>query len=243
MELWIRRLRKRKGWTQAELAERMGTSQQNVQRLETGKISIDLEWIRKLGRAFDMHPKDMLGDAVDPVELTTIPVIGAVEAGTWREAMEWAPSDRYDLAVNHDPDHPGVRRFGLIVRGPSMNRVMPEGTVLICAKLLDLGENPVPGDYVICRRLQPSGLVEATVKQYEVDRDGRHWLWPRSDHPAHQAPIPLPAAAEGSFADEDVIVDAVVLDYTVKARKRRPESLMAKAEPRMHARSSKRAAD
>ncbi len=242
MELWIRRLRQKKGWSQTQLAARMKTSQQNVQRLETGKISIDLDWIRRLGEAFDMHPRDMINDAVEPIELTRIPVVGAVEAGTWREAVEWAPSDRYDLAVNPDPENPGVRRFGLVVRGPSMNLVMPEGTHLICAKLLDLGENPEPDDYVICRRRQPNGLMEATVKQYKVDRDGKHWLWPRSDHPAHQAPIPLPGDSADVFANDDVIIDAVVLDYIVKARKRRQAPApQASAAPRK--RSQPKAAD
>lgn len=240
MELWIKRLRQRKGWTQTQLADRMSTSQQNVQRLETGKISIDLDWIRKLSEAFNMHPRDMIGDAVTSVELTTLPVVGAVEAGTWREAVEWAPSERYDLAVNPDQENPGVRRFGLVVRGPSMNRVMPEGTTLICAKLIDLGENPEPGDYVIVRRRRPDGLTEATVKQYEVDQEGRHWLWPRSDHPAHQAPIPLVGDGSDTFGNDDVIIDAVVLDYMVRARKRR--SAQPEAKNRVSRRSKTKAA-
>jgi len=242
MELWIRRLRQKKGWTQAQLAERMSTSQQNVQRLETGRISIDLDWIKKLGAAFDMHPKDMLSDAVELVELTSISVVGAVEAGTWREAVEWPPSDRYDLAVNPDPENPGVRRFGLVVRGPSMNRVMPDGTHLICAKFLDLGENPEHEDYVICRRRQPNGLMESTVKQYIVDQDGKHWLWPRSDHPAHQAPIPLPVGGD-DFDNDDVVIDAVVLDYVVKARRRRASAAPPASKPSARRRPSPKAAD
>jgi len=53
----IIRLRKAKGWTQRELAERAHTSQPTVARLESGNYrNVSLSFLRKLGRALGAVP-------------------------------------------------------------------------------------------------------------------------------------------------------------------------------------------
>lgn len=73
-----------------------------------------------------------------------------------------------------------------------MNQVYPEDTILVCVSLYDYGAELESSDRVIVHRSAPDGSVEATVKELKVDVGGRVWLWPRSDHPSHQQPIPLP---------------------------------------------------
>jgi len=53
----IIRLRKNKGWTQKELAERANTSQPAIARLESGNYqNVSLSFLRKLGDALDAVP-------------------------------------------------------------------------------------------------------------------------------------------------------------------------------------------
>jgi hypothetical protein len=74
-----------------------------------------------------------------------------------------------------------------------MNLVYPEGTVLVCADLYELGEEgePIPGKKYIVRRIASDGRIETTVKEVGRDDKGTWWLWPRSNDPEHQQPIPL----------------------------------------------------
>lgn len=135
--------------------------------------------------------------------LETIYVRGFVQAGVWRPAVEWDAQDWYAYTVPHDTRYPGVNRYGLEVRGSSMNLRYPDGTIVVVARYADIGEMPQPGDKVIAlRRARTGDEYEATVKELVRDERGRYWLWPRSDDPEHQQPIPLtdidPAPSAGS---------------------------------------------
>jgi hypothetical protein len=101
--------------------------------------------------------------------------------------------------------------FGLEVKGHSMNKVFSAGTVLICAKFMDLNDEPRAGDYIVVHRRGRDGLIEATVKEYDRDRDGRAWAWPRSTEPEFQSPIRLDVASDG--VDEVVAFAPVVGSY------------------------------
>ena len=57
ISLRIRELRKAKGWSQAELAQRADVTQATVSRIEGEKVaSLDLEVFEKLATALDVHP-------------------------------------------------------------------------------------------------------------------------------------------------------------------------------------------
>ncbi len=56
----IRELRTGLGLTQPELADMTSTTKQQIGRLETGKVDLTLTWARRLARAFDCRPGDLL---------------------------------------------------------------------------------------------------------------------------------------------------------------------------------------
>lgn len=146
-----------------------------------------------------------------------IPVVGRVQAGYWTAAHEWPIDERFSVAVPPLRSYPGLRRYGLVITGQSMNRVYPENTIAICAKYLDLGRAPLPGDRVVCIRRDPASEdFEATIKEYQPGLDGQHMLWPRSNDPAHQAPIMLPGPPEaGEWVHDagtpDLLIEAMVV--------------------------------
>lgn len=127
--------------------------------------------------------------------VTQIKVIGAVQAGTWRNALQWDEDEQYSVEAPVPETLRGLRVFGLEVRGPSMNKVYPEGSILLCVSPAESHITPKVGHRVIAIR-KDHDEVEATVKELRADGDGKFWLWPQSDHPAHQAPIPLEGTEE-----------------------------------------------
>lgn len=217
----IRQLRKKHGLSQQALADRLGCSSQQIHRLEVGLRRLTDQWARRIGEALGEEPAVVAGfttPEVDPARLRMVPLIGEVEAGVWREALEWGEEEEQErFPIPVDPRWQGQPLFALRVRGPSMDRLYPDGSIIYCVRYADLARDPKPGERVICRRVNNNGLVEATVKELEIDPDGNAWLWPRSSHPEHQQPIrlprvvandeealpdPLEARADGSFFDD-----------------------------------------
>ncbi len=56
----IQEQREARGWSRPELAKRMGTSPQQVERLEKGQRNLTLDWIEKAARALGIPPLDVI---------------------------------------------------------------------------------------------------------------------------------------------------------------------------------------
>ena len=56
----VRRLRKASGWTQADLAEQIGTSLDMIGRIERGQASPSITTIVQLARSLDCEPAHLL---------------------------------------------------------------------------------------------------------------------------------------------------------------------------------------
>jgi phage repressor protein C with HTH and peptisase S24 domain len=79
--------------------------------------------------------------------------------------------------------------YALRVRGPSMNLRYPDGSYVV---VQPWNGGPLPyGKRVIVEREAPDGKIETTVKELIRGAHGEPELWPRSNNPAHQAPIAL----------------------------------------------------
>lgn len=60
MHTRLRELRKQHGLTLQELARRVGTTPQTVQRLETASITVSVDWLERFARAFSIDPADLI---------------------------------------------------------------------------------------------------------------------------------------------------------------------------------------
>lgn len=150
-------------------------------------------------RLYVEPPKSM--EAIYPVNAAPIEVRGDVEAGVWREAMEWPPFDRYKITVPVDSSYGNIPRYGLLVRGDSMNKVFPDGTVVIVINYADLGRGPRTGDYAVAlRRSRCGSEFEATVKAVQVSENGDMILWPQSFSPDFK-PVILHADRSGDYGN------------------------------------------
>lgn len=141
----------------------------------------------------------------------TLMVKGDVQAGVWRSAWEWDEEDWQPYTGGAHIDAPLDRRFGLIVRGESMNEVYPPGTILDCVHTIGSGIEDIQDRQrvIVIRKRFDDGL-EATVKEFR--REGsRAWLVPRSTSPAFQAPIEFGSEEDG--IEETVIIAVVKGSY------------------------------
>ena len=149
--------------------------------------SLDLRTYAKLARAAEEPVWKLTGESPEPQSPTAVWVVGNVEAGAFKEAVEW------DSSLWFSVDVPVPERFqgkakALQLRGPSMNVDYPDGSIAIWVDMLDF-RPPRHGDDVVVYSYARGGEVEATLKEFRVDDQGRRWLWPRSHDPMHQAPI------------------------------------------------------
>lgn len=230
MRRWLKLMCRLSGLRPTELARAAGLAPSTVNRFLYGrpKHRLSATTIQKIDQAaahaYEVRVKMTMGQrAINHDSLPTdaeaagvpeelmpqmITVVGFVQAGHWRESAEWFDDEQYYVSAPPFREWWSVPMIGLEVRGQSMNRMYPEGTVLICANLIHVDRNPVPGEKVIVQQRDRHGLVEATVKELQLDERGAAWLWPRSTDPTFQQPIRF--QGEGKEED-DVIVSALVI--------------------------------
>jgi repressor LexA len=217
MRKWLDdRLRelKAKGKTKAGLASALGIAATRISEIIKGDRGIDALELKPMADYLEWSQATLLahitGDGRVLVEVGTVPVVGVVQAGLWQEAMEWDESDWYAVPAPVQKTHEGLRKWGLEVRGPSMNEIYPPGSIVICVKTIDLGKNPENGQRVVVQRTSSHG-IEATIKELRVDQDGVWWLWPRSTDPNFQQPWRLPSPPDQDGSDDEIRIVAVVV--------------------------------
>lgn len=151
-----------------------------------------------LAQAINLPPETLLaalgdGDhhpALAPSPLTPVRVKGAVQAGAWHSAIEFPLSDQYTITSPANGQYAACPRYGLLVRGASMNQMFPDGTVVEVVNFSDLGRKPQDGECVVA--IRRDGIdMEATLKIVQLREDGSAYLWPRSTDPEWQTPIRL----------------------------------------------------
>ena len=196
----VRELRKARGWTQADLAKRIrrepSTTANQVSRLETGERALTQDWIQLIADALGCEPGNLLSSAStigdNSLALETVPIIGEVQAGAFKEIeyLVWDEERVVQIAIPSPTKYPGARRFGLVVRGSSMNQRYSDGDILICVRIADIDSKPAVGSRVIVYRTRTDDEIEVTCKKIAAKND-EVWLVPESDDPEFQAPIKL----------------------------------------------------
>lgn len=171
----------------ARWAKESGVDKNSIYNFLNGHSqSLDLRTYGKLARTAGAPVWRLTGDSPEPPSPTSIWVVGHIEAGSFRDAIEWDQSRWYAVDVPV-PQRFRTKAKALEIRGPSMNLEYPEGSVVVWIDQLDF--RPArDGDHVVVYSHAADERIEATVKELRI-AEGREWLWPRSNHPAHQQPV------------------------------------------------------
>lgn len=187
----LREARKRVPLSQADLGERVGVAQSVVSDWERGELESWRDYTDLLSRALSVGPgffSAVTTSARGLSIVTELEVVGEVQGGTFRSAIEYTVEERFKLPAIPTPAYERVARRYLKVVGDSVNELYPDGTFVCVVSAADTDVRP--GDKVVVYAHQ-GGFSEATIKELRVDPDGRIALWPRSTKPEHQAPIYL----------------------------------------------------
>lgn len=215
----LREARAKAGYQDAAKAARaFGWGEAGYRHHENGTRDFGPDAARKYGRAYKVKAGWLLAlGGVDERPPTITPtsdsliVNASVEAGVWREAVEW--NDERSFVIENMPSPiPAGSRFGLRVEGFSMDLDYQPGTVLDCISIFKNGVQPQTGDHVIAENRRADGLRELTVKELVIE-DGRYFLQPRSTRPEHQGRIEVGAPSEDHFGDDGINVIAFVVNH------------------------------
>ncbi|UXO93971.1 hypothetical protein Pan3_49 [Pseudanabaena phage Pan3] len=184
----LRKFIAERGLKKAAWAKAAGVDKNAVYNFLNGySQSLDPRTYAKLARAAEVQVWQLTGDAPEPTSPTVVWVSGSVEAGAFREAIEW------DRSLWFPVDVPVPARFqgkakALQVRGNSMNVDYPDGSIAIWVDCLDFRLPRHGDDVLVVSKARDDGW-ESTLKELRIDDQGRRWLWPRSHDPLHQQPI------------------------------------------------------
>lgn len=99
MQTRIRHYRKLRGLTLQQLAEQVATTPQTISRLETGNMTVSMDWLERFAAVFGVHVADLIeGGGGREIELLgTLAGDGAVLSGTDAHTQRFAldvPADR-----------------------------------------------------------------------------------------------------------------------------------------------------
>lgn len=146
----ISEARMAKGWSQQRLAEELGTTQQTIQRYESGSRDVKSGTIIKLSKALGVTVAYLLGmtdnsSAPDTsLQFVDVPLYGSIAAGT---PIKMIPvDDMHPIPIKVRDKHPDS--FLLKVEGESMNKVLPNGCYALIEPCNEITRDNDP--YAIC---------------------------------------------------------------------------------------------
>lgn len=172
--------------------------------------NVDPVWIM-FGVGRGLSPEAEIAPA--DISFIRLEIRGAVQAGEWKEAVEWPREDWRMVYVPRPDGHKSY--YGLVAEGTSMDQIYPPGTILVCVPIMIYDHALTDRMKVVVERRDASGLIEATVKELRQHEDGSVWLWPRSNDPRFQAPIPMPQpdieAGTPAAGTDDIRITGVVV--------------------------------
>lgn len=169
-----------KGWSQQDLAEKMDTTQQTIQRYESGSRDIKSSVLIKLSAVLGVTISYLLGmenTSIPNNDMVEVPLYGAIAAGT---PIEMIPVE------NSQPVPSEVRRrypsaFLLKVEGDSMNRILPNGCYALVDPCEAVEHNGAP--YAVC-----VNGYDATIKRVNKLNNGFE-LAPDSNDPTYSKQV------------------------------------------------------
>jgi repressor LexA len=162
-------LRRAAGLTQTQLAERVGTTKNQLVKLESGARRMSDHWAARVAPHIGVQPYELFMTGSSHPSLRQVPLVAIISNGDWQQAIAGA-------ARTVPTTTGGPNAFALTSQGDSMNMLIePDGYVVVDPDLRELIDGKV---FVVM-----NGSGEASVRRYLATPPR---LAPCSTNPAHQ---------------------------------------------------------
>lgn len=156
----IREFRNARDWSQQRLADIVGTSQTQIDRLEKNQRRVSDYWLEKLSKAFNCNPLDIISDDSQK----KVPVMGYVGAGfevfALDESVEVSALEQVDCPIGYDPHN----IVALRVRGDSMIPMLEDGWLVFYSRAFDGIPAECVGKYCVVK-MANDGIAVKKVKK------------------------------------------------------------------------------
>lgn len=173
--------------------------------------SLKVDTLEKVAAALDLPLHELLPG--EPGGTVDLPVTHEVAAGTWRAVDEARQAVIGTVAVPGPVPYPLAPHWAELVRGESMNRIIPDGARVHVVEAAAIGYAPRHGDIVVVVRRRAQGAFEErSLKQVRL-AGATVSLWPCSHSPDWQAPLPLDGGPQGDETSEIEIAGLVLGAY------------------------------
>jgi hypothetical protein len=199
-------LTKERHWTYAEVAERvrsrarekklknfLKTHEVTIGKLASGLRTLTLDWMNMLGEVYSVPATDLIAQPING-DMIRIKVTFHFQGGIWSATHQWPEPDCYDIMIPQDAALDGVTLYAGELKGPASDAKYPEKTVVICSRVMARPDEISANRRYHVRATRADGATEETIRCLTQDGDGKYWLKPESNHPAHQAWMPLEGA-------------------------------------------------
>lgn len=212
----LKQARKDAGYkTARQAAEALGITYSTYAGHENGSVSIPRDRALHYSQRFHITVDWLLtgkqsSHLQNAKSLSTLPLIGEVQAGAWKEAVMYDSSEQTQIETPQADIIPGATQYWLRIVGDSVNRVIPDGGHAQCVSVHDYARDTADlyrrahNKLVVVERKR-AGLHELTIKRLVVTDAGAQ-LHPVSTNPTHNGPITL-----AETGDDEVQIIAVVI--------------------------------
>lgn len=178
----LKRLREEKGLSQKELADLIGTSNQQISRLEKGQVRLNTDWMHRLADALSIDPAVFLMEVASESHAPETATGFAESAELFAFTPPPAEKSRYDKIVDalYPGNHPGAALFAVKSRALDLAGLPPESFVIVDLNLI----TPTPGQ-IVCLQLYDwkDETAQTILRIYEPP-----YLLARSTDPAYAHP-------------------------------------------------------
>lgn len=212
--------RENAGLTRSEAAERTGIRLKTLSAHEEGRNllrGLSTMYSSRYARAYGVAEVWLTAGAGAPKpssrgDSIPVPVRGILQAGVWRESFELPPPDQFEVWIPRRPEIEFEPLYAGIVRGESMNRVYPDGTIVVMRRRIEDPRDLIPEKRYHVERQRPDGSVECTLKTVKRRADGSIWLVPESTDPAFQETIAVSSPTDGHVSFVGRVVQAIIAE-------------------------------
>lgn len=212
----LKMARERAGFkTATEAARALGVSNSTYSAHENGQNGLKLQYARKYAQKFKVSQSWLLTGEDEMAQVVErkvglIPIVGKVSAGAPLDVetveQEWADMHNKPT-VPSASQYPVEWQYSFEVDGQSLNKIAPQGSVLVCLDIVASGYAVEEDDLVIVEQSVFDGqAIYRTAKRIRRTSSG-YDLWPESNDPKYQEPIPITGNSEA----EEFSIKAKVL--------------------------------